>query len=46
MQNICTTYLFIVDSPHNLGNFLLFAGQDQLRENYITYSHIWGARVL
>ena len=26
-----------------LGNFLLFAGQDQLGEGYLTYSHIWGS---
>ena len=28
--------------PNILGNFLLFAGQNQLGENYLTYSHIWG----
>ena len=38
------TYSFIVDNPNILGNFLLFVGQDQLGENYLTYSHIWGSK--
>ena len=36
MQNV----FFIVENPHILGNFLLFVGQDQLGENYLTYSFI------
>ena len=43
-QEICITYSFIVDNPNYLRNFLLFAGQDQLGENYLTYSQIWGAK--
>ena len=27
-----------------LGSFLMFVGQDQVGENYLTYSHIWGSR--
>ena len=40
------TYSFIVDNLNMLGNFLLFLGQDQLGEKYLTYSHIWGPRIL
>ena len=43
-KQICITYSFIVDNPNILGNFLLFAGQNQLGENYLTYSHIWGSQ--
>ena len=39
---ICLRYPFIADNPNILGNFLLFVGQDQLGENYQTYSHNWG----
>ena len=34
------------DSPNILGFFLLFVGQDQLGENYLIYSHVWGPRIL
>ena len=27
-----------------LGNFLLFIEQDQLGENYLTYSRLWGSQ--
>ena len=40
------TYSFIADNPNILGNFLFFAGRDQLGENYLTYFHIWGSRIL
>ena len=33
-----------VDNPNILGNFLLFVGQDQLGENYRTYSQSWGSK--
>ena len=46
MYKICITYFLIVDNPNILGDFLLFVGQDQLGENYLTYSHIWGPRIL
>ena len=42
----CITYSFVVDNPNTFGHFLLFVGQDQLRENYLTFSHIWGPRIL
>ena len=35
---------FIVDNQSIVGYFLLFVGQDQLGENYLTYSHIWGTQ--
>ena len=38
------TYFFVVDNPNILGNFLLLVGQDQLGENYLTHSHIWGSQ--
>ena len=40
-EKTCITYSFIMDNPNSLGNFMLFVGQDQLEENYLTYSHIW-----
>ena len=40
-KQICITYSFTVGSPTILGNFLLLARQDQLGENYLTYSEIW-----
>ena len=43
-KQICITYSFIVDNPNILGNFQLFVGQNQLGENYLTYSHIWGSQ--
>ena len=43
-QKICIKFTFIVDNPNILGNFLLFVGQDQLGENCLTYSHIWGSQ--
>ena len=33
-----------MDNPNILGNFLLFVGQDQLGQNYLTYSHIRGSQ--
>ena len=36
---------FVVDNLNLLGFFLLFVGQDQLGENYLTYSHNWGPRI-
>ena len=42
-KNIHITYSFIVDNPNILGQFLLFVGQDQLGEDYLIYSHIWGS---
>ena len=44
MQKGCITYSFIVDNPNTLGNFQLFVGQDQMRDNYLTYFHIWGPK--
>ena len=32
------------DNPNILGSFRLFVGQDQLGENYLTYSHTWGSK--
>ena len=44
MQKKNITYSFIVDNPNILGNFLLFVGQNQLGDNYLMYSHIWGSQ--
>ena len=33
---------FTVENQNILGKFLLFVGQDQLGENYLTYSRVWG----
>ena len=30
-----------MDNPKILGKFLLFVGQDQLGDNYLTNSHTW-----
>ena len=38
------SFLIIVENPNILGNFLLFVGQDQLGENYLTYSGIWASQ--
>ena len=46
LQKIWITCSSVVDNPKILGNFLLFVEQDQLGENYLTHSHIWGARIL
>ena len=43
-KQTCITYSSIVDNPNILGNFLLFVGQNQLGENYLTYSHVWGSQ--
>ena len=43
-KTICTTYSSIADNPNILGNFRLIVGQEQLGENYLTYSHIWGSK--
>ena len=40
MHNIFLLYLWT--TRIFLGNFLLFVGQGELGENYLTYSHIWG----
>ena len=40
-KKVCMTYSFIVETPNILGVFLLFVCQDQLGENYLTYSHSW-----
>ena len=38
LNNICTMYSCIVDTPNIfLGDFLLFAEQHRLEENYLTY---------
>ena len=29
---------------YSMRKFLLFVGQDQLGEDYLTYSHIWGSQ--
>ena len=43
-NKIYITYSFIVCNPNILGNFLLLVGQDQLAENYLTYSRIRGSQ--
>ena len=43
MQNIMLNIFLYVDNPKILGNFLLSVGQDQLGENYIAYSRVWGS---
>ena len=45
MQKGCITYSLGVDTPIILGNFLLFLGQDQLGENYLTFSYLWGSQI-
>ena len=42
MQTDIHNIFLFVDSLNILGNFLLFVGQNQLGENYLTYS-IFGA---
>ena len=34
----------MMDNSNTSGNFLLFVGQDQMGENYLTHSHIWGPK--
>ena len=36
------SYSFIVDNPNIIGKFVVFVGQDQVGENYLTQSRIWG----
>ena len=42
MQKVCITYSFTVDNPNIFDNILLFVGQDQLGENYLSRS--WGSQ--
>ena len=43
-KNMHNIFLYC-GQPEYLGNFLLFVGQGQLGENYLSYSHIWGSQL-
>ena len=44
MEHFGITYSFVADAPNIFGNFLLFVGRDQLGENYLTCSGMWGSQ--